>query len=111
MAVEVVNLSYYGEPEQSIEEDDDNCEEDDDNCEDDEESGMVPTTSSSIESLKTKQVGAKKLKEICTICLDQFSVGVKVVQMPCVHTFHRDCIVSWLERSHVCPLCRFEMPI
>ncbi|KAF5735508.1 hypothetical protein HS088_TW15G01015 [Tripterygium wilfordii] len=46
----------------------------------------------------------------CVICLEESLVGVKVARMPCGHVFHRDCIVRWLETSHLCPLCRYQMP-
>ncbi|XP_068667794.1 uncharacterized protein [Aristolochia californica] len=98
-AQEVVDLNYYEEPEESEEEE-----------EEEEEPGMVPAASSSIESLKMKQIDAEDSKEVCIVCLNQFSVAAAVAQMPCAHIFHKDCIVSWLEKSHVCPLCRFKMP-
>ncbi|KAF5749035.1 hypothetical protein HS088_TW04G00996 [Tripterygium wilfordii] len=46
----------------------------------------------------------------CVICLEELLVGVEVTRMPCGHVFHGDCIVRWLETSHLCPLCRYQMP-
>ncbi|KAK0597025.1 hypothetical protein LWI29_021060 [Acer saccharum] len=46
----------------------------------------------------------------CMICLEEFSIGVETMRMPCGHLYHGECIVKWLETSHVCPLCRYEMP-
>ncbi|KAL1207871.1 E3 ubiquitin-protein ligase RDUF2 [Cardamine amara subsp. amara] len=48
--------------------------------------------------------------ENCTICLDEFDNGERVVTLPCDHYFHDECAVTWLETSHLCPLCRFELP-
>jgi hypothetical protein len=32
-----------------------------------------------------------------------------VVRFPgCGHLYHRDCLLQWLESSHICPLCRRE---
>ncbi|KAK2654339.1 hypothetical protein Ddye_014195 [Dipteronia dyeriana] len=46
----------------------------------------------------------------CMICLEEFSTGVETMRMPCGHLYHEECIVKWLETSHMCPLCRYEMP-
>ncbi|CAA7013667.1 unnamed protein product [Microthlaspi erraticum] len=45
----------------------------------------------------------------CTICLEEFHNGARLVTLPCGHDFDDDCIVKWFERSHVCPLCRYEL--
>uniref|UniRef100_A0A5B6YT66 RING-type E3 ubiquitin transferase n=1 Tax=Davidia involucrata TaxID=16924 RepID=A0A5B6YT66_DAVIN len=52
---------------------------------------------------------SSSLKE-CAICLEKLSVGLEIVGMPCSHIYHGDCIVRWLQRSNLCPLCRFPMP-
>ncbi|XVF09114.1 hypothetical protein REPUB_Repub07fG0063200 [Reevesia pubescens] len=46
----------------------------------------------------------------CVICLEEILDGLKASRMPCSHVYHQDCIVSWLENSNLCPLCRFQMP-
>ena len=50
----------------------------------------------------------------CIICLGAFAeVGaaddVKVAIMPCGDAFHEACLLSWLERSNDCPLCRHAL--
>merc|ERR1712151_343862 len=40
----------------------------------------------------------------CIICLGDFIDGDEVVQLPCNHTFHTECIGHWLVKSHRCPL-------
>jgi len=39
-----------------------------------------------------------------------FEAGSKLRVMPCSHYFHEQCIFSWLQLNHVCPLCRFPLP-
>ncbi|KAK4402719.1 E3 ubiquitin-protein ligase RING1-like [Sesamum angolense] len=50
-------------------------------------------------------------EESCSICLEEFSDGGLGTRLPCSHMFHENCIVRWLQGNHVCPLCRFELPI
>ncbi|EXB46051.1 E3 ubiquitin-protein ligase RING1-like protein [Morus notabilis] len=77
-------------------------------------SGMIPATESSIDNLEMETLlGHPDPEEInfpeCSICLE--NIGYVMDCMPCHHVFHRFCIRKWLNTSHYCPLCRFEMPI
>ncbi|KAJ4963643.1 hypothetical protein NE237_023582 [Protea cynaroides] len=74
---------------------------------------MVPASKESIEKLlNTRKFEEKEIGgEACRICLEEFSVGLEVKVMPCAHVFHGDCIITWLQQSHYCPLCRFSMPV
>jgi len=43
----------------------------------------------------------------CSICLEEFEVGEKLLKLPCNHYFHPNCIKPWLtERQPTCPLCK-----
>eukprot|EP00871_Galdieria_phlegrea_P001988 jgi/Galph1/2790/GphlegSOOS_G1460.1 len=44
--------------------------------------------------------------DVCAICLDSFSEGENVNELPCNHLFHRACIWKWLESSPLCPICK-----
>lgn len=69
-----------------------------------------PASKSSIEGLiRVKLESLCRMKE-CMICLEEFLIGKQVMCLPCGHFFHENCIVRWLETSHLCPLCRFAMP-
>ncbi|ESQ34921.1 hypothetical protein EUTSA_v10009703mg [Eutrema salsugineum] len=59
---------------------------------------------------KEKKICKKISLEECTICLEEFTNGGRIVTLPCGHEFDDGCIVKWFETSHVCPLCRFELP-
>ncbi|KAK0574911.1 hypothetical protein LWI29_030807 [Acer saccharum] len=50
-------------------------------------------------------------EEQCAICLVRFGVGKEIRRTPCMHDFHETCIAKWLKRSHLCPLCRFPLPV
>ncbi|KAI4326700.1 hypothetical protein MLD38_031987 [Melastoma candidum] len=43
----------------------------------------------------------------CAVCLESFKVGDKCRLLPnCGHSFHVQCIDSWLLKTPVCPICR-----
>lgn len=45
----------------------------------------------------------------CVICLENYIPGVLLRGLPCYHTFHNECILTWLTRdNHFCPVCRWE---
>jgi Ring finger domain len=45
----------------------------------------------------------------CTVCQDQFEGDDVLLQLPCRHHFHLDCIVPWLKDSKMCPVCMTEV--
>ncbi|KAG7401500.1 hypothetical protein PHYBOEH_001045 [Phytophthora boehmeriae] len=50
--------------------------------------------------------------ECCSICLDEWDdeecVGMNVVKLPCLHVFHEECLLEWLQGTTHCPMCREE---
>ncbi|OMO68891.1 Zinc finger, RING-type [Corchorus olitorius] len=82
-----------------------------------------PTSRSGIQSLKRVRysdenddlLSASKKRRVmgskeCSICMEEFCNGEVIALMPCEHVYHHSCIVRWLEMSHYCPLCRYQMP-
>ena len=50
-------------------------------------------------------------ERVCSVCHESLfsAMGIdagSVVQLPCAHAFHGDCVLSWMKVSHQCPLCR-----
>ncbi|OMO82478.1 Zinc finger, RING-type [Corchorus olitorius] len=90
--------------------------------------GMIPAEKSSVKKMlkrvrveteegeaeeKEEGEGESKKRRVdksCVICMEDFKEGYKACQMPCFHAFHGSCIKKWLDQSHYCPVCRFEMP-
>ncbi|XP_044504226.1 E3 ubiquitin-protein ligase ATL23-like [Mangifera indica] len=45
----------------------------------------------------------------CAVCLDNFKKGDKCRLLPfCKHSFHAQCVDSWLLKNPICPICRSE---
>ena len=49
--------------------------------------------------------------DFCVICMDDFHERTKVSWLPCDrrHYFHHECIMFWLVKQTVCPLCKVEV--
>ncbi|OMJ86204.1 hypothetical protein SteCoe_12344 [Stentor coeruleus] len=57
-----------------------------------------------------QKIDVEKFTIECSICKEEFDVGDQAVDMPCLHLFHKVCIISWLEAHNNCPVCRYEFP-
>ncbi len=54
----------------------------------------------------------KEIKEennFCCICLQQYKIEEKIVEMYCNHLFHSECIDEWLNNNPTCPICRMDV--
>lgn len=77
------------------------------------DNGKPPASSSVVENLPSVVVSEEDVEKngsLCPVCKDEFIVGEKVMQLPCGHHYHTDCIVTWLQMRNTCPVCRYELP-
>ncbi|KAL4197864.1 hypothetical protein AMTRI_Chr04g190420 [Amborella trichopoda] len=70
--------------------------------------GSPPASKASVEGMTTRGISESGL--VCSICLEDFEVGVEAKEMPCLHKYHSECILPWLKLHSTCPVCRFQMP-
>ncbi|KAJ3158706.1 hypothetical protein HDU86_002671 [Geranomyces michiganensis] len=48
--------------------------------------------------------------DCCAICIDEFTVGGRVRELPCRHCFHDTCIDPWLlYHALICPVCKRDI--
>ncbi|KAK9102261.1 hypothetical protein Sjap_019515 [Stephania japonica] len=77
--------------------------------------GFVPASRNSVDNLEKMKLNLDVFDGhdgySCRICLEDMDIGGEVIRMPCSHVFHLSCIDEWLGTNHVCPLCRFELPV
>lgn len=45
----------------------------------------------------------------CSICLNDFKSGEKLVTPSCNHNFHYKCLDKWLDHRENCPVCRSDI--
>ncbi|KAK4789387.1 hypothetical protein SAY86_020706 [Trapa natans] len=43
--------------------------------------------------------------DVCPICLEEYDKENPRLLTKCEHHFHLSCILEWMERSDVCPMC------
>ena len=59
----------------------------------------------------TQNILDKGEQKKCSICLEEFEVGNKIIYLPCFHYYHAKCIETWVKNSDKCPLCNIEIKI
>ncbi|XP_040382107.1 E3 ubiquitin-protein ligase SIRP1-like isoform X1 [Oryza brachyantha] len=76
--------------------------------------GTLPAKKEAIDAMPTVEVTApgddSAAASACAVCLEDYAVGERAMEMPCRHRFHGKCIVPWLEMHSSCPVCRFQLP-
>ena len=49
----------------------------------------------------------KRQEKNCSICLNDFKPDDDLIRFSCKqHIFHKKCLLTWLEKSNICPLCK-----
>lgn len=73
-------------------------------------SGAPPASQNALDELDRKKVDQDMLGSEghaeCTICISDVELGEEVLQLPCKHWFHEECVVMWLKQHNTCPVCR-----
>eukprot|EP01112_Ceratiomyxa_fruticulosa_P017405 TRINITY_DN5413_c0_g1_i2.p1 TRINITY_DN5413_c0_g1~~TRINITY_DN5413_c0_g1_i2.p1 ORF type:complete len:288 (+),score=55.33 TRINITY_DN5413_c0_g1_i2:102-965(+) len=45
----------------------------------------------------------------CSICLTEYDTGDRLRTLPCLHSFHIECVDKWLSMAKTCPTCKTEI--
>lgn len=75
----------------------------------DQENGGVGLSEAEINALPHRQSDQSEV-EVCGICLEQCA-GSNVIDLPCQHFFHENCITEWLQHHTTCPICRHSLAV
>ncbi|EGZ19070.1 hypothetical protein PHYSODRAFT_497400 [Phytophthora sojae] len=71
----------------------------------------VPQLQKDAETRRQSAVpNSDQAEPVCCICLNEddpeADENAPLVQLPCRHHFHEDCVIDWFSASTTCPLCR-----
>lgn len=47
----------------------------------------------------------------CSICLGEYEDSDTLIQLPCQHIYHDECIQSWTSNHVKCPLCNMDLEL
>jgi len=63
-----------------------------------------------LRQLRVRPVDRKlKNRERCHVCQCEYESADQVMELPCRHVFHPDCIKGWFKENRTCPICRHEV--
>jgi len=70
---------------------------------------LIRSTQFWIARWRKKRVSNDYHQECCPVCLETFCVEKQqehLMQLPCDHVFHVECIIPWIQGQDTCPVCR-----
>jgi len=62
-----------------------------------------------LQSLPAEVLGVGVSRGPCAICLAEMLPGETCRRLPCLHSFHQECVDRWLSRKDKCPLDNLEV--
>ncbi|XP_006027853.1 E3 ubiquitin-protein ligase RNF6 [Alligator sinensis] len=78
--------------------------------EEDDDERLRGLTKEQIDNLTTRNFGdidsENEISKTCSVCINEYVIGNKLRQLPCMHEFHIHCIDRWLSENSTCPICR-----
>ncbi|AYV84148.1 MAG: ring finger domain protein [Hyperionvirus sp.] len=54
----------------------------------------------------TERARVNDTHENCVICLADYVIGERVIELPCDHVYHFECYREWMKQKNACPTCR-----
>ena len=80
------------------------------NMNEDMNNGVAPDILNNLVATKIDDVSKlDNEKNNCIICLEDFKHGDEVINLPCLHIFHKTCLLEWFKQHDFCPICKFKL--
>ncbi|KAI5661177.1 hypothetical protein M9H77_20500 [Catharanthus roseus] len=58
-----------------------------------------------------EEIMSSRVFQDCSICLESFMEGEKLICLPCGHRFHYHCLDPWVRVCGDCPYCRMQITV
>ncbi|KAL1923669.1 uncharacterized protein VTP21DRAFT_8649 [Calcarisporiella thermophila] len=70
-----------------------------------------PASDDVIERLPRSKITKEQAEkgQECSVCKEEYQEGDSIIELPCKHFFHEDCVLPWLKTSGTCCICRFSL--
>ncbi|XP_055815392.1 uncharacterized protein LOC129885216 [Solanum dulcamara] len=72
---------------------------------------VVPDMLQLLQKMENDENNAMNHHDSCVICLEKLGKEKERMCMPCSHIFHKDCITTWLQNGHSCPVSRYDLRV
>lgn len=69
----------------------------------------MPHNTDAIESRCGTTVCRGDEPDTCPVCMESYKKGELLMILPCMHKYHKGCIMPWLLQSGLCSVCRFNV--
>lgn len=66
----------------------------------------LPTSEAQLPRVVYSGMG---LDTACNICLLDYVPGDRLLYLPCTHQYHEVCILDWMKKSPICPICKRDI--
>lgn len=76
-------------------------------------SGPPPLPKDKIAEIPTVEISETEVEQKlkCSVCWEDFKLQEAVRKLPCLHVYHENCIVPWLDLHGTCPICRKSLQL
>lgn len=69
----------------------------------------LPTSTSMIHKDHNNNNNKQEEKNTCIVCQEEYVEHAEIITLPCLHYFHKECILIWLTNKDNCPVCRISI--
>ncbi len=74
------------------------------------DNNIICTLDDEENSKLNKNILEKDINIECSICLCNLCATNEIIELPCKHIYHENCIMTWLSKyNYKCPSCREEV--